>query len=246
MGTIRVRQNPIHSTIIDNDIFFVDDYATGNDSHCQAVHIKQYVLNGKTIGGSGAGDIVDIDSTQTLTNKRLNNPKINSNTELLTTSEELNKLHNINITPDDLTALHTYAEKLPALSDLSTNKTVQAQIENIKDMVEASNYYLYHKTFQATSSTKEFDYKTILNELNIDDKIYYIVPGSVMVQFFYVDKLNHNYIMHSLGEGQTHSCTYKEDENIVANKYYFSGLSIDSLISGEWYNIKIFFKLGLL
>lgn len=245
METIRVRNNPIHSTIIDEDIFFVDDYVNGNDSHCQAIHIKQYVLNGKTIGGSGAGDIVDLDSTQTLTNKRLNNPKINSSVNLVSTSEELNKLHNIDITPDDLTALHTYAEKLPALSDLSTSKTVQAQIENIKNMVEASNYYLYHKTFQATSSTKEFDYKAILNDLNINYEIYYIVPGSVMVQLYYVDKLHHNYVMHSLGEGQTHSCTYEEDENIVADKYYFRELSIDSLISGEWYNIKIFFKLGL-
>ena len=77
METIRVRQNPIHSTIIDNDIFFVDDYTTGNDSHCQAIHIKKYVLSGKTIGGSGAGDIVDLDSTQTLTNKRCFNPCFN-------------------------------------------------------------------------------------------------------------------------------------------------------------------------
>ena len=52
METIRVRNNPIHSTIIDEDIFFVDDYVNGNDSHCQAIHIKQYVLNGKTIGGT--------------------------------------------------------------------------------------------------------------------------------------------------------------------------------------------------
>lgn len=246
METIRVRQNPIHSTIIDNDIFFVDDYTTGNDSHCQAIHIKQYVLNGKTIGGTESGDIVDTDKVQTLKNKRLNEPQINSETKLLSTSEELNKLHNNNITPDDLTALHTYAEKLPALSDLSTNKTVQAQIENIKDMVEASNYYLYHKTFQATSSTKEFYYKTILSELNIAKDIYYIVPGSIMVQLYYVDKLNHNYVMHSLGEGQTHSCLYYEDEDILHNKYYFIKIFIDNFMSGEWYNIKIFFKLGLL
>ena len=246
METIRVRNNPIHSTIIDEDIFFVDDYTNGNDSHCQAIHIKQYVLNGKTIGGSGAGDIVDLDSTQTLTNKRLNNPKINSSVNLVSTSEELNKLHNNNITPNDLTALHTYAEKLPALSDLSTSKTVQAQIENIKNMVEASNYFLYHKTFKATSSTKEFDYETILNELNIDTNIYYIVPGSIMVQLYYVDKLSHNYVMHSLGEGQTHSCLYYEDEDILHNKYYFKKIFIANFISGEWYNIKIFFKLGLL
>ena len=246
METIRVRQNPIHSTIIDNDIFFVDDYTTGNDSHCQAVHIKQYVLNGKTIGGSGAGDIVDLDSTQTLTNKRLNNPKINSNTELLTTSEELNKLHNIDITPNDLTALHTYAEKLPALSDLSTNKTVQAQIENIKDMVEASNYYLYHKTFQATSSTKEFDYKTILNELNINYEIYYIVPGSVMVQLCLVEKVNNTYNFININMGNTPVCFYENEYNISADKDYFSILKIDGISIGEWYNIKIFFKLGLL
>jgi hypothetical protein len=181
-----------------------------------------------------------------LKNKKLDKPKINSNTELLSTSEELNKLHNNNITPNDLTALHTYAEKLPALSDLSTSKTVQAQIENIKDMVEASNYFLYHKTFKATSSTKEFDYETILNELNIDTNIYYIVPGSIMVQLYYVDKLSHNYVMHSLGEGQTHSCLYYEDEDILHNKYYFKKIFIANFISGEWYNIKIFFKLGLL
>jgi hypothetical protein len=184
METIRVRQNPIHSTIIDNDIFFVDDYTTGNDSHCQAIHIKQYVLNGKTIGGTESGDIVDTDKVQTLKNKRLYEPQINSETKLLSTSEELNKLHNNNITPNDLPALHTYAEKLPALSDLSTNKTVQAQIENIKDMVEASNYLLYNKTFRAEDYSKEFDYETILNELNIDDERYiYIVPGSLMVNY---------------------------------------------------------------
>jgi len=246
MGTIRVRNNPLHSTIIDNDIFFVDDYATGNDSHCQAIHIKQYVLSGKTIGGSGAGDIVDLDSTQTLTNKRLNNPKINSNTELLTTSEELNKLHNINITPDDLTALHTYAEKLPALSDLSTNKTVQAQIENIKDMVEASNYYLYHKTFKATANNETFNYETILNELNIDDEIYYIVPGSVMVQLCLVEKVNNTYNFININMGNTPVCIYENKYNISADKDYFSILKIDGISIGEWYNIKIFFKLGLL
>ena len=77
-------------------------------------------------------------------------------------------------------------------------------------------------------------------------EIYYIVLVLSNVLLYIMDKLNHNYVMHSLGEGQTHSCTYGEGENIVADKYYFRELSIDSLISGEWYNIKIFFKLGLL
>lgn len=246
METIRVRQNPIHSTIIDNDIFFVDDYATGNDSHCQAIHIKQYVLNGKTIGGSGAGDIVDTDKVQTLKNKRLNEPKINSSVNLVSTSEELNKLHNIDITPNDLTALHTYAEKLPALSDLSTSKTVQAQIDNIKNMVEASNYFLYHKTFKATANNEAFKYITILNELNINYEIYYIVPGSVMVQLCLVEKVNNTYNFININMGNTPVCFYENEYNISADKDYFSILRIDGISIDEWYNIKIFFKLGLL
>jgi hypothetical protein len=246
METIRVRQNPIHSTIIDNDIFFVDDYTNGNDSHCQAVHIKQYVLSGKTIGGSGAGDIVDIDSTQTLTNKRLNNPKINSSVNLVSTSEELNKLHNNNITPNDLTALHTYAEKLPALSDLSTSKTVQAQIENIKNMVEASNYYLYHKIFKADNANKTFSYEDILSELNIDKDIYYIVPGSLMVQLCLVEKITNHYSFLNLEAGGTPTCYYEEEYNITADKNIFSKFVLQSITIDNWYNIKIFFKLGLL
>lgn len=246
METIRVRQNPIHSTIIDNDIFFVDDYVNGNDSHCQAIHIKQYVLNGKTIGGTESGDIVDTDKVQTLKNKRLYEPQINSETKLLSTSEELNKLHNINITPNDLTALHTYAEKLPALSDLSTSKTVQAQIENIKNMVEASNYYLYHKIFKADNANKTFSYEDILSELNIDKDIYYIVPGSLMVQLCLVEKITNHYSFLNLEAGGTPTCYYEEEYNITADKNIFSKFVLQSITIDNWYNIKIFFKLGLL
>jgi len=246
METIRVRQNPIHSTIIDNDIFFVDDYTTGNDSHCQAIHIKQYVLNGKTIGGTESGDIVDTDKVQTLKNKRLYEPQINSEKILLSTSEELNKLHNNNITPNDLTALHTYAEKLPALSDLSTSKTVQAQIENIKNMVEASNYYLYHKIFKADNANKTFSYEDILSELNIDKDIYYIVPGSLMVQLCLVEKITNHYSFLNLEAGGTPTCYYEEEYNITADKNIFSKFVLQSITIDNWYNIKIFFKLGLL
>ena len=224
----------------------MDDYATGNDSHCQAIHIKQYVLNGKTIGGTESGDIVDTDKVQTLKNKRLYEPQINSETKLLSTSEELNKLHNNNITPNDLTALHTYAEKLPALSDLSTSKTVQAQIENIKNMVEASNYYLYHKIFKADNANKTFSYEDILSELNIDKDIYYIVPGSLMVQLCLVEKITNHYSFLNLEAGGTPTCYYEEEYNITADKNIFSKFVLQSITIDNWYNIKIFFKLGLL
>ncbi len=245
METIRVRNNPIHSTIIDEDIFFVDDYTNGNDSHCQAIHLKQYILNGKTIGGSGNGDIVDNDSIQTLKNKRLDNPKINSNIELVTTSTELNRFHNIDITPDDLSALHEYSNKLSTLSDLSTSKTLQTQIDNIKEMAESNNYRLYYKNFLADNTSKAFNFETILNELNIDKDKYYIIPGSLIVQICMIDKINHKFIIHGIGEGENHSCFYEEDENIIYNKYYFKELNIGNLISNNWYSIKIFFKLGL-
>jgi hypothetical protein len=49
-------------------------------------------LDGNTVGGSSAGDIVDIDSAQELTNKTLTTPNVNEAVALTSTATELNQL----------------------------------------------------------------------------------------------------------------------------------------------------------
>ena len=55
-------------------------------------NVWSFLTGGKTIGGNSAGDIADADSVQTWTNKRMNNPKINSANQTTATSEDMNKI----------------------------------------------------------------------------------------------------------------------------------------------------------
>ncbi len=240
MATIRVKDNPSHEIIEDNDIFFVTDSVADIDSKCTGGDIKKYVLNEKTVGGTGAGDIVNIDSSQTLTNKKLIEPKINSDNKIQATSDEINKLHNANITTAELNTLHSVADKLTALSDVQTTQTIQAQINALKTIIEAQNIIIYNSIIKATSNSIVLDSDDILTALNIDPEKYYIVVSSISPNITIVDKIAGKYTHY-------YDCPieYYEiydpvlDKNIFY-KITFSGLNVDT-----FYDIKIIFKLGL-
>ena len=54
-------------------------------------------LDGVSVGGSSSGDIVTIDGTQILTNKRLTAPLLNEGTALAATATELNQLDGVSV-----------------------------------------------------------------------------------------------------------------------------------------------------
>lgn len=69
----------------------ISSEAAGDKSITWA-NVKKYVLENGTIGGTTAGDIADIDSTQTLTNKTLTSPKLNENVAVTALATDLNLL----------------------------------------------------------------------------------------------------------------------------------------------------------
>jgi hypothetical protein len=81
------------------------DYAgvfiAGGDKKMLWSKVKEYVLEAGTIGGTSAGDIADIDSAQTMTNKRFTSPKLNEDVAVTATATEVNVLDGI---PPTLTA----------------------------------------------------------------------------------------------------------------------------------------------
>ena len=85
MANKRVRYNAaiLASGVASGDSFFIDDLDANTDKKIVASELKAYVLEGCTIGGTTAGDIADIDSAQTFTNKQLTTPGINSATPFL-------------------------------------------------------------------------------------------------------------------------------------------------------------------
>jgi len=58
-------------------------------------NLKKWILGNRTIGGTAAGDIVTTNASQTQTNKRMDNPAINSANPTGVTSEDLDKVSDL-------------------------------------------------------------------------------------------------------------------------------------------------------
>lgn len=110
------------------DVIFANNATVDQEVKVPFTGVKSYVLGGKTVGGTAPGDIVNIDSAQTLTNKRLNSPAINSTTITSATSAELNILHGATITTQELNRLQGITDNIQAqLNALNTSAYVATQ-----------------------------------------------------------------------------------------------------------------------
>ena len=97
-----------------NDVVYANDKIVDQEVKVPFSGVKTYVLDGKTVGGTAPGDIVNIDSAQTLTNKRLNSPAINGTTITSATSAELNIMHGAIITTAELNRLQGVTDNIQA------------------------------------------------------------------------------------------------------------------------------------
>lgn len=112
MATKRLIDFKQKSVPEENDVVYANDKIVDQEVKVPFSGVKTYVLNGKTIGGTASGDIVDIDTPQTLKNKRLNSPGINDTSAVTAKSAELNILHGANITTGELNRLQGVTENI--------------------------------------------------------------------------------------------------------------------------------------
>ena len=110
------------------DVIFANNATVDQEVKVPFTGVKSYVLDGKTVGGTAPGDIVNIDSAQTLTNKRLNSPGINDTSAVTAKSAELNILHGATITTQELNRLQGITDNIQAqLNALNTSAYVATQ-----------------------------------------------------------------------------------------------------------------------
>jgi len=81
-----------HTGLANDDYVYTHDTSDDLEKKALLSALKAFILGNKTVGGTGAGDIADNDSVQTLTNKRLTNPKLNEDVALTATATVLNAL----------------------------------------------------------------------------------------------------------------------------------------------------------
>ncbi len=100
------------------DCLAVSDVSANQDKKLLISALRTFILGGKVLGGSGVGDVTVNNAVQTLTQKTLTSPKINSTAATAVTSEDLDKLHGVTVS----------AAVLNYMSGVSSN--VQTQINN--------------------------------------------------------------------------------------------------------------------
>lgn len=120
------------SLLANGDIFHFQDASDSyNDKVAALSAMAEFILREKTIPSVG-NEIVTDSATQTLTNKRLQLPKINSTTSTTATSEEINTLDGIVSTTSELNKLHGVTASTTEINYLTgVTDSIQTQINSL-------------------------------------------------------------------------------------------------------------------
>lgn len=134
-----------YTNIDDADFLHISDTSDGNkDKKVTILNILKKILGNRAFGGSGA--IVTADaSSQTMSNKRIDNIRLNSATAMTTTGDVINKLTGWDGQATDinkLTSIQTTKTELGYLHGATSN--LQTQLNDITATI-VTNLYHYGK-----------------------------------------------------------------------------------------------------
>jgi hypothetical protein len=186
----------VYAGVTNDDLLAILSNTDGNDKKIKYSTLAAKVLGNKTIGGTGAGDIATIDGTQTLTNKRLTSPGINSATACTMTSEQLNNVGATTSTTAELnklTAVTTTAAQFNYLNTATSN--IQTQLNALAAVAESATSKTYIYSYGFTTgvgvTTLNRTQAQILSDMSISAVAYcinhvYIIPTLYMITPAYV------------------------------------------------------------
>jgi hypothetical protein len=131
-----------YTNIADTDFLHISDTNDGNkDKKVSILNILKKILGNRAFGGSG--NIVTADaSSQTMSNKRIDNIRLNSATAMTTTGDVINKLTGWDGKATDinkLTSIQTTKAELGYVHGATSN--LQTQIDNITAAMVTNIYH---------------------------------------------------------------------------------------------------------
>jgi len=178
------------SLLANGDIFHFQDLSDSYTDKVAALSaIAEFILRQKSIPSVGS-EIVTDSATQTLTNKKLTSPKINSDTTITANGADINKLSGMTSTTAELNKLSGMTSTTDELNKLHGVTASTTEI-NILDGASITTAEL-NKLHGVTASTAEFNYltgvtssiQTQINEIanqtqGVTNIIYHYSPGVI-------------------------------------------------------------------
>ena len=177
------------SLLSDGDIFHFQDVADSYTDKVTALSaMAEFILREKTIPSAGS-EMVTNSATQTLTNKTLTSPKINSATSTTATSEEINTLDGILSTTAELNKLHGVTASTTEINYLTgVTSGIQAQINEIINQSQGVTNRIYHYSPGVVSgvTSQIINEATLRAEYGITTR-YRVDPDSIGVSVYKLD-----------------------------------------------------------
>lgn len=261
-----------YTGLANDDLIYVSDTSDSDkEKNVELAKIAAFTLVGKQIGGTSAGDIVNIDSTQTLTNKRLNSPKINSADAMTADSGELNKLDGCTSSTAELnkltgcTATTAELNKLTGLTattaelnklagvtastaEINYLRGVTSSIQNQISEIDARALSRTQQTFTYNLSIALGSGVTSLSKTNADILAAlgslaagYNVDHTTLSISLYRIESGSTYHHQNLEDGGTVRCSHTSQT--VGPNTYLNTISITGLTESTTYNLVVRYSL---
>jgi hypothetical protein len=224
-----------YTNLAADDLVYVADHSSSDGERKVVLSdIKNYVLNGKTVGGSGTGDIIDNSSQQSLAFKTLTSPTINTPI-IATPAISAATLTGNTVLPATTTIGSVDATEISHLNGVT--HPIQTQLNALSAIIGdiSARVFCYGVTFVAAgTSADEISAATIIAGASVPSG-YIISPTTVMVQmstvsggtFTKIDEVTAPVVWESATDG---------------HGTYLTKIK-PSLVNGTTYNITVHFKV---
>jgi len=174
------------SLLANGDIFHFQDVSDSYTDKVAALSaMAEFILREKSIPSVGS-EIVTDSATQTLTNKKLTSPKINSDTTITANGADINKLAGMTSTTAELNKLHGVTASTAEINYLTgVTSSIQTQINNIANQSQGVTSRIYHYSPGVISgvTSQIINEATLRAEHGIDNG-YRVDPDSISVSVY--------------------------------------------------------------
>jgi hypothetical protein len=174
------------SLLANGDIFHFQDVLDAyTDKGVVLSAIAEFVLREKSIPSVGSAIVTDT-ATQTLTNKTLTSPKINSATTITANGADINKLSGMTSTTAELNKLHGVTASTAEINHLTgVTSNIQTQINNIANQSQGVTSRIYHYSPGVVSgvTSQIINEATLRAEYGINSS-YRVDPDSISVSVY--------------------------------------------------------------
>lgn len=227
------------AALADGDVAHIVDASDNKDKRASMLAISEYTLKSKTIPATGTAIVTDT-ATQTMTNKTLTSPKINSATTITangadinklsgmtSSTAELNKLTGVTVTPTEINRLIGVTSNIQTQINAISAGTLSPLVRTFTHMtglITATQMQIITQS-EIKATTGETSYS------------YYVNPYSLTIAIWELSSSSWTLIAPAPGVGESIITTTTAHGTVVLNQV---AIKLDNAKS---YRIVLTFKL---